>query len=65
MAKIITKYTNIASVISLDGQEGELVHRIMFTLPAEVDEEKLDRIVKALERKEFQVTEIEDLRHEN
>ncbi|KRN01515.1 hypothetical protein FD13_GL000978 [Levilactobacillus senmaizukei DSM 21775 = NBRC 103853] len=65
MAKIITKYTNIASVISLDGQEGELVHRIMFTLPAEVDEEKLDRIVKALERKEYQVTEIEDLRHEN
>lgn len=65
MAKVITKYTSIASVISLDAQEGELVHRTMFTLPAEVDEEKLDRIVKALERKEFHVPEIEDLRHEN
>jgi len=65
MAKIITKYTSIASVISLDAQEGELVHRTMFTHPAEVDEEKLDRIVKALERKEFHVPEIEDLRHES
>ena len=65
MAKIITKYTSIASVISLDAQEGELVHRTMFTLPADVDEEKLDRIVHALERKEFHVPEIEDLRHES
>ncbi|KRM73924.1 cyclic di-AMP binding protein CbpA [Secundilactobacillus collinoides] len=64
VAKIITKYTNIASVISLDAQEGELVHRIMFTLPEDVDKDKLDRIVKALERKEFRVPEIEDLRKE-
>lgn len=64
VAKIITKYTNIASVISLDAQEGELVHRIMFTLPEDVDKDKLERIVKALERKEFRVPEIEDLRKE-
>lgn len=64
IAKIITKYTSIASVISLDAQEGELVHRIMFTLPADVDEDKLDRIVHALERKEFRVPEIEDLKKE-
>ncbi|KRK47026.1 CBS domain-containing protein [Secundilactobacillus kimchicus] len=64
IAKVITKYTNIASVISLDAQEGELVHRIMFTLPADVDEEKRDRIVKALHRKGYQVPEIEDLNHE-
>lgn len=63
-AKIITKYTNIVSVISLDAQEGELVHRIMFTLPADVDRDKLDRIVHALERKEFRVPEIEDLHNE-
>jgi len=65
MSKIITKYTSIPSVISLDAQEGELVHRTMITLPADVDEEKLDRIVKALERKEFRVPEIEDLKSEN
>ncbi|ANZ59978.1 hypothetical protein AYR62_02400 [Secundilactobacillus paracollinoides] len=64
IAKIITKYTSIASVISLDAQEGELVHRIMFTLPEDVDKDKLDRIVKALERKEFRVPEIEDLKKE-
>ncbi|WP_461244578.1 cyclic di-AMP binding protein CbpA [Secundilactobacillus muriivasis] len=64
VAKIITKYTNIASVISLDAEEGEMVHRIMFTLPAEVDADKLDRIVHALERKEFRVAEIEDLKKE-
>lgn len=41
-----------------------MVHRIMFTLPAEVDADKLDRIVHALERKEFRVAEIEDLKKE-
>jgi len=64
IAKIITKYTNIASVISLDARDGELVHRIMFTLPADVDKAKLDRIVRALERKDFKVPEIENLNHE-
>jgi CBS domain-containing protein len=61
MSKIITKYTSIASVISLDAQEGELVHRIMFTLPANVNKDLLDKIVAALERKGFRVAEIEDL----
>ncbi|GAX08841.1 MAG TPA: CBS domain-containing protein [Lactobacillus sp.] len=64
IAKIITKYTSIASVISLDARDGELVHRIMFTLPADVDQTKLDRIVRALERKDFKVPEIENLNHE-
>lgn len=65
IAKIITKYTNIASVISLDAQEGELVHRIMFTLPTEVDQDRLNRIIAALERKEFRVPEVENLKEEN
>ncbi|PAK87628.1 cyclic di-AMP binding protein CbpA [Lentilactobacillus parakefiri] len=64
IAKIITKYTSIASVISLDAQEGELVHRIMFTLPAEVDQDRLNRIIAALERKEFRVPEVENLQEE-
>lgn len=61
MAKIITKYTSIASVTSLDAQGGELVHRTLFTLPSGVGKKKLDRIVDNLERKEFRVPEIEDL----
>ncbi|UQS85006.1 cyclic di-AMP binding protein CbpA [Apilactobacillus apisilvae] len=64
MSKIITKYTSIASVISLDAQEGELVHRVMFTLPADVNKELLSKITAALERKAFRVAEIEDLNDE-
>ena len=33
----------------------------MFTLPADVSREKLETIVKALEKKNFKVPEIEDL----
>ncbi|SEM77518.1 CBS domain-containing protein [Ligilactobacillus sp. WC1T17] len=61
MAKIITKYTSIASCMTLDVQQGELVRRTMFTLPADVSHEKLETIVKALEKKNFKVPEIEDL----
>lgn len=64
ISKIITKYTSIASVISLDAQEGELVHRIMFTLPSNVDKKLLNRITSALNRKAFRVAEIEDLNDE-
>ncbi|KRN90578.1 cyclic di-AMP binding protein CbpA [Ligilactobacillus ceti] len=60
IAKIITKYTSIANCMTLDVQ-GELVRRILFTLPANISRERLDRIVANLERKNFKVTEIEDL----
>ena len=65
IAKIITKYTSIASVISMDVQEGELVHRTMFTLPAAVDKERLEKIIGNLERKGFRVPEVEDLQQNN
>ncbi|HIW89231.1 MAG TPA: CBS domain-containing protein [Candidatus Ligilactobacillus excrementipullorum] len=61
MAKIITKYTSISGCITLDVQAGELVHRTMFTLPADVSHDKLKKIVANLERKNFKVPEIEDL----
>lgn len=61
MAKIFSKYTSIASCITLDVQAGELVRRTMFTLPADVTHEKLERIVASLERRNFKVAEIEDL----
>lgn len=61
MSKIITKYTSIASCMTLDVQQGEFVRRTLFTLPADVSREKLETIVKALEKKNFKVPEIEDL----
>ncbi|ETA73958.1 cyclic di-AMP binding protein CbpA [Ligilactobacillus equi] len=61
MSKIITKYTSIASCITLDVQAGELVRRVLFTLPADVTHEKLERIIANLERKGFRVPEVEDL----
>lgn len=60
-AKIITKYTSIASVITLDSNEDELIHRTLFTLPAGVPPKKLQRIISNLERKGFKVPEVEDL----
>lgn len=62
MSKIITKYTAIASCITLDVEEKDLVHRTLFTLPADVTPEKLEKIISNLERKSFTVSEIEDLR---
>ncbi|KRM92965.1 cyclic di-AMP binding protein CbpA [Liquorilactobacillus cacaonum] len=62
MSKIITKYTAIASCITLDVEEKDLVHRTLFTLPADVTSEKLEKIISNLERKSFTVSEIEDLR---
>ncbi|MGV0168063.1 cyclic di-AMP binding protein CbpA [Furfurilactobacillus sp. WILCCON 0119] len=64
IAKIITKYTSIASCMTLDVQAGELVHRTLFTLPADVDKERCEKIIKALNRHHFRVSEVEDLRIE-
>ena len=61
ISKIITRYTSIASCISLDLHESNNIQRILFTLPSEVDEHKLRRIVASLKRNKFKVAEIEDL----
>ena len=45
MAKIITKYTSIAGCLTLDVQNGTLGYRTLFTLPENVDSEKLKRII--------------------
>ena len=61
MSKIITKYTSIASCITLDVQAQSIVRRVLFTLPSGVEPERLKRIVANLERRSFKVVEIEDL----
>lgn len=62
MSKTITRYTSIASCISLDLHESNNIQRILFTLPSDVTEKKLKRIVASLKRNNFQVTEIENLK---
>lgn len=61
MAKIISKYSNIAGCLTLDVKTGELVRRNLFTLPIGVSRETMTAIVNRLEKKGFVVAEIEDL----
>lgn len=61
MSKIISKFTTIANCITLDvGQEFK-GRRTLFTLPAGVDENKLNHIIDHLERKHFEIQEVESL----
>ncbi|GCF94012.1 hypothetical protein NRIC_19030 [Enterococcus florum] len=62
MTKIISKYTSIASCITLDIEKDGEERRTLITLPAGVDEKKLHTIIDHLERKHFNVKEIESLR---
>lgn len=62
IAKIITKYTAIASCMTLDIRTNGEPRRTMFTLPADVTPTKLNKIVANLKRKHFDVPEIENLR---
>lgn len=65
MSKIISKYTNMASVMTLDAAAGELggdfVRRTLFTLPAGVSETTMKAVVDRLQKKGYVVSEIEDL----
>lgn len=65
MAKVISKYSDLAGVMSLDAAAAEVNHnfvrRILFTLPAGVTDDTMKTIVKKLEGKGYVVAEIEDL----
>lgn len=65
MSKIISKYTNMASVMTLDASSSELggdfVRRTLFTLPSGVSEITMKTVVDKLQRKGYVVAEIEDL----
>lgn len=65
MSKIISKYTNMASVMTLDAAAGELsgnfVRRTLFTLPSGVSEATMKTVVEKLQKKGYVVSEIEDL----
>ena len=65
MSKIISKYTNMASVMTLDASASELggdfVRRTLFTLPSGVSEITMKTVVDKLQRKGYVVAEIEGL----
>lgn len=60
ITKEITRYSQIASVISLDpdDQPGK---QVLFTLPNNVDLDRVHKIIKRLNKKGFRVDEVEDL----
>ncbi|MBL1228985.1 CBS domain-containing protein [Enterococcus sp. BWB1-3] len=63
ISKIIAKHSSIASCITLDIGEDEFIRRTLITLPSETTEEICTLIVEQLERKNFKVVEIEDLKN--
>lgn len=62
MTKIIARYSSIASCITLDIGKDEFIRRTMITLPADTNEKTCHEIIEQLERKDFKVVEIEDLK---
>ncbi|MGY3725467.1 CBS domain-containing protein [Granulicatella balaenopterae] len=61
ITKIINKYSNIASIMTLDIREEETLKRTLVTLPSTVSKETLNQIIAALEKKDYSVIEVEDL----
>ncbi|MGK0551294.1 cyclic di-AMP binding protein CbpA [Enterococcus faecalis] len=61
ITKIISKYSSIASCITLDITKDEFVRRTLITLPSHTSETTCQTIVDSLERKNFKVVEIEKL----
>lgn len=62
-SKEITRYCQIVNVLSFD-PEHSAFKQVLFTLPADVDHDKMSKIVHRLKKKGFDVPEIEDLRHQ-
>lgn len=64
ISKIISKYSSIASCITLDIGKDEFIRRTLITLPAKTSKEICDKIISHLEMKNFKVVELEDLNAE-
>ena len=62
-SKEITRYCQIVNVLSFDPEHSAL-KQVLFTLPADVDHDKMVKIVHRLKKKGFEVPEIEDLKHQ-
>mgnify|MGYP003603149158 CR=1 FL=1 len=60
MAKEITRFCQIANIMSLNLND-TAVRLVLVTLPENISSDRVDRIVKRLKRRGFDVPEIEDL----
>lgn len=60
MLKIVNKYCNVQSVISLNN-DSKYVRRVCIVLPEEIDEKTANKIAKDLEHNNLTVTDIEKL----
>ncbi|MBZ5969043.1 cyclic di-AMP binding protein CbpA [Leuconostoc gasicomitatum] len=63
ISTIIAKYSNIESVLSLQPSNGTIT--LMFTLPLVFDSITLQKLVKHLEKRHFEVISIENLQRFN
>lgn len=62
MTKIVSRYSPIASCITLDIDEQKFIHRTLLTLPAETNEKTCQSIIRHLEKKEYRVVSVENLK---
>ncbi|MGX7199823.1 cyclic di-AMP binding protein CbpA [Enterococcus nangangensis] len=63
IAKIVAKYCSIESCITLDIGKTDKYRRTLMTLPTDADEEVVENIKTRLEKKGFEVVDVEDLRN--
>lgn len=64
ITKIINRTTSIANVITLDVSRDDVLRRVLVTLPADATKAELETVINGLEKQEFKVVSVEDLRDE-
>ena len=64
ITKIINRTSSIANILTLDATRDDVLRRVLVTLPASATKEQLKTIVQSLERQDYSVISIEDLRSE-
>ena len=64
ITKIVNRFSDIMSCITLDVEEGP-IRRTILTLEPNADKEAVEKITKALDRRDFRVLQVENLRENN
>lgn len=64
ITRIINKTSSIASIITLDATRDDVLRRVLVTLPADLTKDQLSTIIQSLEKQDYSVVTVEDLRSE-
>lgn len=64
ITKIVNRTSSIANVITLDVNRDDVLRRVLVTLPADATKAELETVINGLEKQEFKVVSVEDLRDE-